>query len=1046
LVAGLLPAITLAQPESSHDASFLQSLQFRSIGPYRGGRATAVAGVPSEVNTFYMGSTGGGVWKTTDGGQVWTNLSDKFFKSASIGAIAVADSDPNVIYVGTGSACPRGNISAGDGVYKSTDAGKTWKHAGLPDAGQIGRIRVHPGNPDLVYVAALGHIFGPNPERGVYRSKDGGASWERVHFISNDVGAVDLAMDARNPRILYAAFWRAERKPFTMVSGSEDGGLFRTADGGDTWTKLEKGLPEGLKGKIGVTVSPANPDRVWALIEAPEGKGGVYRSDDGGESFKQINKDRNFLQRAWYYTHIFADSVDPNTVYVLNVLMYRSVDGGVAYTPLRVPHGDTHNLWINPHDNDVMIYSDDGGAAISYNGGKSWSSQGNQPTGEFYRVTTDHRWPYWVYGSQQDNTTVRIASRTGGFGITEKDWHDVGGCESGHIAIDPRDPNASVVYAGCYGGSITRYDHRSGQQREITTHPQLALGQAPKDLRYRFQWNAPIRISPHDPKVLYHTSNYVHLSEDEGQSWRLASPDLTRDNKEMQEFGGAPITRDNTGVEVFGTVFAFEESAREPGLLWAGSDDGRVHLSRDRGATWQEVTPKGIPEFATVNSIDPSAHDPARAHVAVYKYRFDDFTPYVFQTTDYGKSWVRIADGKNGIPPKHFVRVVREDPNRRGLLYAGTEYGIYVSFNDGRAWQPLQLNLPVTPVTDLMVKDRDLVLSTQGRGFWILDDLTPLYELTEEVKGKESHLFTPRGAARMEGGGFSIPVPTMGQNPPRGAVIHYYLKDEPKDEIKLEILDGSGGVIRALSSKTPEEKAPDLFAAFFGGAADAGLLPAKKGANRWVWDLRYPDAKVAKGSIFWGSAAGPEAVPGSYQVRLTVAGRSETRSFEVKGDPRLAATADDYRKQFDLAMAVRDAISGTYDAVKRIRSVRDQVNGVVARLKEAGSGDGAEGQAKPLVEKLTAIEEKLYQTKNEGMQDPLNFQPMLDNQLVGLYNVITSADARPTDGSYERFEELEKELEAHRSELDRVLETELSSFNSFVAGKSVGAVIVPKPE
>ncbi|MFQ5789837.1 MAG: glycosyl hydrolase [Acidobacteriota bacterium] len=768
----------------------------------------------------------------------------------------------------------------------------------------------------------------------------------------------------------------------------------------------------------------------------------MYRSDDAGESFERINKDRSFLQRAWYYTHVFADPQDENTVYILNVFFHRSVDGGKSFETVRVPHGDNHDLWIKPNDHRIMIYEDDGGAAVSYNGGTTWTTQANQPTAEFYRVTTDQRVPYWVYGAQQDNSTVRIVSRTGSFGIGAKNWHDVGGCESGHIAVDPRD--ADIVYAGCYGGSITRYDHRTGQAGEITTYPQLALGQPPVDLRYRFQWNAPIRISPHDPSVIYHTSNYVHRSTDEGQSWQIISPDLTRNSPEMQGFAGGPITRDNTGVEVYGTAFAFEESPHQEGLLWVGSDDGRIHISRDGGASWDKITPKGMAELSTVNAIDLSAHHPGRAHVAVYRYRYDDFKPYVFQTNDYGKSWKLLTDGKNGIPENSFVRVVREDPDRKGLLYAGTEFGMYVSFNDGATWQSLQRNLPVTPITDLQVKEKDLVVATQGRAFWILDDLTPLHQLTDEVARSGKHLFRPRDAYRLAAGGFEIPSPVLGKNAPSGAIIHYYLAEELEGEVKVEILDASGKVVRSLSSQEPEEAAPNIFAAFFGGGGPPRTIPAKKGMNRWVWDLRYPDARMVEEAIIWGSGAGPKAVPGSYQVRLRVGEWSKTESFQVKRDPRLETTLREYQEQFDLAIRVRDLLSEAHDGVKAIREVRTQVQDLAERLKKAGHGEGVDEAAEAVTEKLTATEEKLFQTKNESLQDPLNFQPMLDNQVAGLYGAITGADVGPTDGSYQRYDDLKKELAAHRNDLNRVLETELAAFNSLVQSKNVGPVIVPK--
>lgn len=1038
--------LALAQPEPTIDEAFLEAMEYRSIGPYRGGRVTAVAGVNDSLHTFYMGSTGGGVWRTDDAGQNWRNLTDGQIDTGSIGSIAVAPSDPNVIYVGTGSACPRGNVSAGVGMYRSTDAGKTWKHIGLPEAGQIGRVRVHPQNPDIVFAAVLGHIFGPNEDRGVYRSKDGGESWEKVLYISEKTGAVDLSMDASNPRILYAAMWRAERKPFSMLSGDPvEGGVYKTTDGGDTWDELTEGLPKGPTGRIGVSVSPANPDRVFALIEAEGPEAGLYRSDDAGESFQHINKDRNYVQRAWYYTHVFADPVDPNTVYINNVMMNRSVDGGKTFTTIRVPHGDTHDLWIHPKDNQTMVYGDDGGAAVSFNAGATWSLQSNQATAEFYRVTTDHRFPYWVYGAQQDNTTVRILNRTNGFGISNKNWHQVGGCESGHIAIDPRDPDANIVYAGCYGGSITRYDHRSGQVREITTAPQLALGRAAEDLDYRFQWNAPIRISKHDPRVLYHTSNYVHRSTDEGQTWRIVSPDLTLANAEMLQAAGGPITKDQTGVEVYATIFVFEESPSNAGELWAGTDDGRVQITRDDGATWTEITPPGIPEFGTVNSIDISTHQAGRATISVYNYRFDDFTPYIFQTNDYGSSWERIADGTRGIPERHFVRAVREDPDRRGLLYAGTEYGLYVSFNDGDSWQSLQLNLPVTPVTDLQIRDQDLVLSTQGRSFWILDDLTPLHQLTDDVTQASQHLLKPRDAYRIRGGGFDIPSGPQGKNPPGGAVIYYTLAEElPEDqEMTLEILDATGDLVRTFSSKTPEKRAPNLFAEFFGFGGAAGMPPVKKGLNRWVWDLGYPDGRPAPNTSMWGAISGPPAPPGNYQVRMTIGDWTATETFAVKKDPRVDATEADLQEQFRLAIEVRDLFSESHEALIKIRSVRDQVEDLVERLGAAEQAEGLDETKAALTDALTAVEKKIYQTQNQAMQDPLNFQPMLDNRIANLYGILLTAEAKPTAASHAHYEDLKAELAGYQGELDAALANELVAFQDAVAAKGAPPVIVP---
>ena len=1030
-----------AAPEANvsptYDAALFSALEYRNIGPFRGGRVTAVAGVPSDPQTYYMGSTGGGVWKTTDAGQTWANVSDAFFDSASIGAIAVADSDPNVLYVGTGSACPRGNVSPGDGVYRSTDAGKTWTHIGLREAGQVGRIRVHPKDPLLVYVAALGHIFGPNEERGVFRSRDGGTSWEKVLFASDQAGAVDLAMDARNPRVLYAAIWRVVRKPWALISGGEDGGLYKSTDGGDNWTELTEGLPQGMTGRIAVAVSPANPERVWTLIEAEDG--GIFRSDDGGETFRLINKERKHRQRAWYYTHVYADPLDENTVYALNTAFYKSVDGGKTFESIPVPHGDNHDLWLNPKDSKILINSNDGGANVSFNGGKTWSTQSNQPTAEFYRVSVDDQFPYRIYGAQQDNTTVSIPSRTASGGITIQHWYPVGGGESGHIAVDPRDTN--IVYAGSYGGTITRYDHRTGYRRNILDYPQLQLGQAPRDMKYRFQWNAPIRISPHDAKVLYHASNVVHKSTNEGQSWEVVSPDLTRNDEEKQDYSGGPLTWDNTGVEVYGTVFAMEESSDREGLLWVGTDDGLVHLSQDGGTNWTDVTPGSMPEWGQVNMLELSAFSPGRAFLAVTRYKMDDFRPYIFRTEDFGGSWKLLTDGQNGIPSNHFVRVVREDPGRQGLLYAGTEFGMYVSFNDGETWQTLQLNLPVTPITDLQVKSGDLVVATQGRSFWILDDLTTLHQLTNEMASAESFLFSPRDAYRMGRGGRTRSRSGIGENPPNGAVIYYYLEHESEEEVILEILDADDKVVRSFGS-SEEKKAEEK--SFFNQERDENVS-TDAGMNRFVWDLRYPDVEVTEGAIIWGTKQGPRAVPGSYKVRITLGEWTSDRAFYVKQDPRLATTQEDFQAQFALAMKIRALVVDAHEAVTRIRETRKQVDDLAERLSKVGRGDPIQEAAKGLSEALTVIEEELYQTQLESNQDPLNFPPRLDNQIVYLYGIVIGSEAKPTDGSYRRYEELKAELSEHLSALDKVTQEELAEFNALVKEEAVPPVMVPVP-
>jgi photosystem II stability/assembly factor-like uncharacterized protein len=1067
LVLMILTAVS-APSASAGDDDLFNSLSYRLVGPYRGGRVTAVTGVPSDPVTYYMGSTGGGVWKTTDAGKTWRNVSDAVrelepsaepeimgevapalakvgmlrepagglpttgvewrkrggdaFGAASIGAIAVAPSDPNVIYVGTGSACPRGNVSPGDGVYKSTDAGDTWRHIGLPEAGQIGRIVVHPTDSDIVYAAVLGHIFGSNPERGVYRSTNGGLTWSKVLFVSDQAGAVDLSMDASNPRILYAAIWQAQRTPWTMISGGPGSGIYKTTDGGNTWVELTEGLPEGVKGRIAVTVSPAAPNRVWALVEHDEG--GLFRSDNGGKKFRLVSSDRELRQRAWYYTHLEADPRDADTVYVLNVMFWRSIDGGTSFRPIRVPHGDNHALWINPDDPLNLIEGNDGGANISFNGGRTWSTQQNQPTSEIYRLTLDDQTPFWLYGGQQDNSAVAIPSRSPG-GIAWRDWYAPAGCETATVAVDPRNPN--ITYGGCYGGSIGRYDREIEHQQEMMAWPQMVVGQQAKDLRYRFQWNSPIRISPHDPAILYHCANVVLRSSDEGRTWEEISPDLTRNDESKQGYAGEPITMDNTGVEVYGTIFAFEESPHRAGLLWTGSDDGLVHISDDNGATWRDITPAGMAEWGTVNAIELSAHDPGRAFIAVHRYREDDFRPYIFRTDDYGASWTRLTDGSNGIPANHFVRVVREDPDRKGLLYAGTEFGMYVSFDDGVGWRPLQLNLPVTPITDMAVKRGDLVVATQGRSFWILDDLSVLHQMSAEVADADYHLFDPRPVVRWvdQSGSRGPGRGTVGQNPPFGAVIHYKLPagldDEEANEVKLEILDSDGEVLRTLSSKEPERRAPSPWRRFFPELSEPPLLDARAGANRYVWNLTLADAGLVDDAVLWGWPGGPTVPPGTYQARLTVGEWSATTSFEVVQDPRLDVSQETMDEQYELAKAIWEELTRSHEAIGRIRDVRGQVKAVAERADDEAITEKTDA----IAESLAAIEEKLHQTKAESSQDILNFPPQIDNQLLFLQGVVESAVGVPTKAGRERFQELKSQLDGYVAEINAVIAEQL---------------------
>ncbi len=801
----LLPVLLIAavaqQPDSKPDA--MKDLRFRLIGPFRGGRSIAAAGVASEPKTFYFGSVGGGIWKTIDAGATWAPVADGQLRNGDVGALAVSESDPNVVYAGMGEACVRGNASNGDGVYKSIDSGRTWKNVGLQQTYHIGAVKIHPKNPDIVYVAALGHLWGPNPERGVYRSTDGGQTWKQVLTKGNEAGAVDLAIDPSNPRVIYAAFWQVSRKPWRLDSGGPGSGLWKSMDGGDTWEDLSHapGLPKGVEGRVAITVSPANPQRVWAMVEASDG--GLFRSDNAGRAWTRVNESNNLRQRAWYFSHIFADPKNADEVYALNVGAYRSMDGGRTFTTLqRMPHGDNHFLWISPVDTDRMIESNDGGATVTLDGGKSWSTVDNQPTAQFYRVALDNDFPYHAYGAQQDNTTVRTATRAAGTGITDKDWYDVGGGESGWIAPDPRD--SEIVYAGSYGNLITRQDHHTGQTRNINAWPDNPMGYGADALKYRFQWSFPITFSPHDPNTLYIGSNVLMMTQDEGQSWKNISPDLTRDDKAKQKSSGGEITQDNTSIEYYDTIFTIAESPVTKGVIWTGTDDGLVQLTRDSGKTWSNVTPKGMPDWIRINAIDPSPFDAGTAYMAATNYQQDDFAPFLFKTSDYGKTWKKIV---NGIPPTHFTRAIREDPNHKGLLVAGTEFGIYLSYDDGENWKSFQLNLPIVPVTDVMFhkREKELVVATQGRAFWIFDDLPLLYQLDPKLASETQSvkLFQPRDAYRSGGGGRAGrngPV-VVGENPPAGAQIYYWLKEKPKGDVKLEFLDASGKTVNEYSSK-----------------------------------------------------------------------------------------------------------------------------------------------------------------------------------------------------------------------------------------------------
>ncbi len=1037
-----------AQPEElkpAVDPALYQALAWRNIGPSRGGRVTAVAGVAGQPMTFYMGSTGGGVWKTADGGNTWRNVTDGFVKTGSVGAITVAPSDPNVVYVGMGEAPVRGVASShGDGVYRSTDAGKTWQHLGLGRTRQIAEIEVHPTNPDLVYVAAQGSPWAATPERGIYRSSDGGKTWQQVHRVSDDAGATDLAMDPSNPRILFAAYWHHRRTPWKITSGGPPGvlgsGIWRTLDGGDTWQQMSEGLPKEM-GKIGVAISGARSERVWAMVEAEEG--GLFRSDDGGKSWQRVNQERVLRGRAWYYTHVIADPQDADTVYVLNAPMMKSIDGGKSFRPVEVPHGDNHALWISPVNNAWMINGNDGGANVSYNGGETWSTQANQPTAQFYRVNTDHLDPYTVYGGQQDNTTVAIKSAGDDGSIGREDWRAVGGCESGYVAFDPAAPR--WIYAGCYQGQISEYDAETGRYRDVMAYPVIGLAATPAESKYRFNWNAPIVVSRHDPKVIYHGANVLLRSNDRGVTWEEISPDLTGNDPAKQGPGGGPITNEGAGGEVYQTIFYIAESPHDAATIWAGTDDGRVHLTRDGGAHWTEVTPPGLGE-AQINAIEVSPHDPATAWLAVTRYKFNDFTPHVLRTTDFGKTWKRTVAG---IGPEAWVRVVREDTARRGLLFAGTETGLYVSFDSGERWQPFELNFPVVPVTDLQVHGDDLVASTQGRAFWVLDDLSPLRQV--EPAAAELRLLQPKPTRHGRVGGFSFdgPPPGVGANPPAGAVIDYLVGrelDAEKDELRLEILDGAGAVVRSLSSRPKKEEGgpgPGPGPGSGSGPPGPPPLPAKKGMNRWVWDLRGEPMARVPGLMTLNPGAGRLAPAGAYQVRLTLGETRVTQPLDLREDPRLAgldpAAAAEQRQ---LLGAVGTAMDEIYRSVTRLRDVRGQVEALVVRAKEREGGEEIRLAGEALVKDMTALEDELVQPKSQSFQDVINFGNRLDAELGAL---LDSAETGPplTAGQQQRWRDLETQWQEKKAKLGELLGTRLDTFNALVAWHAVPAIVLP---
>jgi photosystem II stability/assembly factor-like uncharacterized protein len=1018
-----------------------KGMEYRLIGPFRGGRSLTAAGIPGDPTTYYFGATGGGVWKSTDGAMTWSPIFDKQ-GSGDIGSLAVANSDHNIIYVGTGEACIRGNIAQGDGVYKSTDGGKTWKNIGLRDSRAIGKVIVNPNNPDIVFVAALGHPYGPNPERGIFRTTDGGKTWEKVLFKDENTGGIDVAFDPHNPNIIFAALWQARRTSWTLSDGGPGSGLYRSGDGGASWKRVEEhGLPKGPYGRIGIAVA-ANSDRIYALIEARNPDGGLYRSDDGGESWDFVNPSHSLWQRPWYYMHIVADPQNENIVYVMDVETFKSTDGGHLFNKVKVPHGDNHGLWIDPRDTRRMIASNDGGVTVTLDGGKSWTRQDNQPTAQFYHVTTDSATPYRVYGSQQDSGTVAITSRSDDGSIDRTDWYDVGGGEAGYIAPYPPDPN--IVYAADYQGNITRFDKRIGQVKSITELPEMSDARGAANLEHRFQWTAPVMISPHDPNTLYHGGESLFKTTDGGVHWEAISPDLTRNDKSKQQPSGGDITLDGTGTEFYDTIFAVAESPIIRGLIWVGTDDGLIQLTRDGGKNWANVTPKEMPEWSRVSQVEASPHDAGTAYIAVDRHQGDDLRPYIYKTSDYGKTWTKLT---NGIPATAFVRAVREDPKKRGLLYAGTENGIFVSFNDGADWRSLRLNLPTTPIHDLVIKNDDLVVATHGRAFWILDDVTPLRQFTEEVAKKDVYLYTPATAYRIQAGeaGERHPSKRVGQNPPSGAVLYFYLKDAPKagTETRIEILDASGKTIRKYSSAEnelldepadPDDKKPEK------------EIKPEAGLNRFVWDLRYEEAHRVPGYYLWEygrGAKGPVAVPGQYQVRLTVGGESQVAPLEVKLDPRVNVSQADLVQQFDMLMQIHEELDHVYDAVNQIQDVRLQVAGLKRRLPENASAKNIASSADDLEKKLVAVRNQLINLTISANEDSLAYAPQIDAKLAFLASDMASADSAPTEAEQLQFEKLKRQGGELLGQWDDLQRRDLAAFQKLTAEGSLSTVVVP---
>ncbi len=1008
---------------SNEDSILFSRVKYRSIGPYRGGRSAAAVGDRDQKNVFYFGATGGGIWKTIDGGSNWNNISDKYF-GGSMGAVSVAPSDPTILYVGEGENSLRGNVSEGLGIWRTDDGGRSWRNLGLKDTRHIVRIVIHPKNPDIVWVAAMGHLFGPNEERGIFKTTDGGKTWKKVLYVNNQTGCSDLIMEAGNPAVLYAGTWRMLRSPYSMESGGEGSGLWKSVDGGETWKNItgNKGLPNGLWGIVGVTVSASNTDKIYALIENP--KGGLFVSNDAGESWTLQSSDNNIRQRAWYYTKVFVDPKDENKVYVLNVNFLKSTDGGKSFKTIRTPHGDHHDLWIDPADGNRMIIADDGGAQISFDGGDNWSTYNNQPTGQFYRVSTDNHFPYRILGAQQDNSTVRISSRSDGGQITTDDWQPTAGAESGYVVADPVNPD--IVYGGNYSGYLSRLDHKTGENRAVSVWPDDPLGGGIDVAKYRFQWNFPLFFSPHNPKKLYAGGNHLFVTENEGASWTALGGDLTTNDKKRQASSGGPITKDNTGVEVYCTVFTATESALEKDLLWTGSDDGLVHVSRDGGKNWENVTPAAAGQWMMWNCVETDPVKKGKAYFVGTKYKSDDFAPYIFKTEDYGKSWIKIT---NGIAAMHFTRALRADKKRPGLLYAGTEYGMYISYDDGANWKPFQLNLPMVPITDLTMKENDLIVATQGRSFWVLDDLTVVQQKEYSILQKSLFAFPVNDAYRFDGGQNPNPK-NAGMNPPNGSVINYYIKElADSSTVTIDILDNNKKSIRTFSTKAKEKDEK---------------LDVNKGMNQFVWNMYYPPAEKIDGLIIWhGAVPGPKAAPGNYFFKIKADKDSVQGSFHIKANPVYQVSQQDYEAQFNFLISVRDKFDEIQKAGKNIRDIRSQINDFMDRQGKDLPKE-IKQQADTINKQMTVIEEALHQTKAKSGQDVLNYPIRLDDKISGLYDFASSGNSAPARQVKEAFAELGAQADVQLNKLKKIMDVDVVKFNEMIREKALPVIGIKK--